>query len=356
VGAPRAKQPPPEEWEWPEVGMPMRVEVEHEGRAQWCPAAVMRVRPDGAMEVTIRDAAESWEDTFTWRDEGVDWTRDISEEASTCPLPPDGWSWLTEGERLEVEVEHEDVSQWWPAIVTMVLATGAFEAEISDENDTWTDWLTWRTEGQDWRRTDGDGDPPIADGDPPDADDDPPIASDAGGGTSGSANAPAKVRPAKRSRNAPAAYVPAELENRSSARVAARPRASYVEDDVDEDDPPIVRGHGAAAARGHSPAAARGHGRSSTRVEAPPRVNDVEDPETAALAAGDRIEAKYMAQQYGGARTKWYPGFVIAVHEVGRGADSWSSRMSTSFDIRFDDGDREKQVPRRFIRLLARRR
>jgi hypothetical protein len=30
--------------------------------------------------------------------------------------------------------------------------------------------------------------------------------------------------------------------------------------------------------------------------------------------------------------------------------------MSTSFDIRFDDGDREKQVPRRFIRLLARRR
>ena len=38
--------------------------------------------------------------------------------------------------------------------MTTVLATGAFEATITDDVGTWNDWLTWQAEGKDWRRVD----------------------------------------------------------------------------------------------------------------------------------------------------------------------------------------------------------
>ncbi len=55
-----------------------------------------------------------------------------------------------------------------------------------------------------------------------------------------------------------------------------------------------------------------------------------------------------MAQLYGDARTKWFPGVVATVHESAHGAEE-------AYDIDFDDGDEEKRLPRRFIRLLTSR-
>ena len=132
--------------------MPMRVEVEHDGRTQWCPAVVSSVDANGSIEASIHDAIESWTDTFAWHEEGRDWKRDLPDDAVSCPLPPAAWEWPDVGAPLEVEVEHEGVTRWWPAVVMTVLATGAFEVRITDDVASWNDWLTWPVEDKDWRR------------------------------------------------------------------------------------------------------------------------------------------------------------------------------------------------------------
>ena len=53
---------------------------------------------------------------------------------------------------------------------------------------------------------------------------------------------------------------------------------------------------------------------------------------------GDRVEARYGAQTHGRGLTKWYLGSVIAAHS------------DCTYDILYDDGDSELQVPARFVR------
>jgi len=258
--------------------MPLRVEVDHDGKTQWCPAFVTQVGADGSIEATIRDAVETWEDTFAWHEEGSEWKRDVSEDAAACPLPPAGWAWLAEGETLEVEVEHEGVTRWWPAVVATVLSTGAFEARITDDVATWMDWLSWQEEGKDWRRATG-----------------------ARAGQLSSVSLP----------------LPGEEDaSGSEARDVAPPADADV----------------SAGASSQPIASPSGH----------PSSPSLHDLKTAPLAKGDRVSAKYKAQQYGSSLTKWYTGVIAAVHTAETG--------SSTYDITFEDGDEEHRVPRHFIR------
>ena len=69
------------------------------------------------------------------------------------PVPPPGWRWPRDGERLEVEVEADDgVARWVPAVVLQLLVDGSFQACIQVPGDPFNDWFTWEDEGKDWRR------------------------------------------------------------------------------------------------------------------------------------------------------------------------------------------------------------
>ena len=74
----------------------------------------------------------------------------------SAPPPPEGWTWPTEGERIEVEVQVSDDSPpaWMPSTVLQVLVDGQFQAriELPDGSDRWEDWFSWQDEGADWRR------------------------------------------------------------------------------------------------------------------------------------------------------------------------------------------------------------
>ena len=69
------------------------------------------------------------------------------------PVPPPGWRWPRDGEKLEVEVEADDgVARWVPAVVLQLLVDGSFQACIQVPGDPFNDWFTWEDEGKDWRR------------------------------------------------------------------------------------------------------------------------------------------------------------------------------------------------------------
>ena len=55
----------------------------------------------------------------------------------------------------------------------------------------------------------------------------------------------------------------------------------------------------------------------------------------------DVVEARYQAKKYALSQTMWYPGVVQRVAQFG---GSWF------FDIAYDDGDIENDVPEKFIR------
>jgi len=59
------------------------------------------------------------------------------------------------------------------------------------------------------------------------------------------------------------------------------------------------------------------------------------------MQVGDKVRARYRAMQHGAARTSWYPGTVAEVHEDGL------------CDIAYDDGDFEKRVSMKFIRVVS---
>lgn len=77
---------------------------------------------------------------------------DETEEEAPPPLPPGGWRWPREGDRIEIEAEEEEGTVWWPAAVTSVLVDGWFSAQMLHD-DEWVDWFTWQEEGVDWRRS-----------------------------------------------------------------------------------------------------------------------------------------------------------------------------------------------------------
>jgi len=54
---------------------------------------------------------------------------------------------------------------------------------------------------------------------------------------------------------------------------------------------------------------------------------------------GWRCEAKFRAQSVGSSFARWYPGVIESVSNDGR-----------KCDVLFDDGDRERHVPLRFLR------
>ena len=92
----------------------------------------------------------------------MDATTGVRAEAAAVPAPappprpPDEWTWVKEGEFIDVEVSvnEGDDPMWAMAVVTTVLVDGSFEAriELPDSSDEWNDWFTWEEEGKDWRR------------------------------------------------------------------------------------------------------------------------------------------------------------------------------------------------------------
>ena len=58
------------------------------------------------------------------------------------------------------------------------------------------------------------------------------------------------------------------------------------------------------------------------------------------VALGGRVKARYRASSLGPARTQWYAGEVVAVHEDGTVA------------VRYEDGDYEDGVSRVYLRPL----
>jgi len=63
-------------------------------------------------------------------------------------------------------------------------------------------------------------------------------------------------------------------------------------------------------------------------------------PAVAVWEAGMLCEAKFQAQNVGGALARWFPGTVESVSADG-----------SQCDVRFDDGDYEAAVPRKYMRL-----
>ena len=59
-------------------------------------------------------------------------------------VPPDGWAWPTEGDKVEVA----EAGEWRDALVKVVLADGWFNTA----GDTGGAWVEWTTEGVEWRR------------------------------------------------------------------------------------------------------------------------------------------------------------------------------------------------------------
>ena len=69
--------------------------------------------------------------------------------------------------------------------------------------------------------------------------------------------------------------------------------------------------------------------------------DDEEEPEE--LEVGMAIEAQY------GGKSKWYKGTVMKVHKSKYGGpDRWT------YDLKYEDGDREQRVKRSLIRVLSR--
>ena len=163
-GAPKPKReavarpPPPADWVWPKEGERVEVEVEAgEGEPTvWVTALIKTVLVDGSFGARIEmpDASDSWDDWFTWQEEGIDWKR---REKGAKP-PPKGWKWVSEGDRVEVEITAEEgdgtPTSWVSAVVLAVLIDGTFQARIlmADEAEQWEDWFSWEEEGTDWRR------------------------------------------------------------------------------------------------------------------------------------------------------------------------------------------------------------
>jgi len=183
-------------------------------------------------------------------------------------------------------VEHEAITRWWPAVATAILSTGAFEAKITDDVGTWTDWLTWQVEGKDWRRATAQ-------------------AADGGGGEDGGEGA---------GKGGGHAVGESEGSFQSGSGTSAQSLA--------------------AALQAASPLAS---------LPTYPRPSSL-DTKTTPLVAGDRVSAKYMAQHYGSSLANWYTGIITAVH---------ATEAGSVYDIEFDDGDREKHVPRHFIQSIG---
>lgn len=61
----------------------------------------------------------------------------------------------------------------------------------------------------------------------------------------------------------------------------------------------------------------------------------------AALVVGARVEARFQASLNVRWKTFWFPGTIAAVHD------------DSTFGVRYDDGDHEDFVKRRFIRILT---
>ena len=59
-----------------------------------------------------------------------------------------------------------------------------------------------------------------------------------------------------------------------------------------------------------------------------------------ALAVGARVEARFQAAQFGASRTRWFPGYIACEPDA-----------TGCCDVQFDDGDFEKKVPAKFIRI-----
>ncbi|KAL1508490.1 hypothetical protein AB1Y20_004591 [Prymnesium parvum] len=68
--------PPPDGWEWPHEGDLIEVEIRDKyGETAWEKAKVNVVLTDGWFQARITTLLESWDDWFSWREEGVDWRR-----------------------------------------------------------------------------------------------------------------------------------------------------------------------------------------------------------------------------------------------------------------------------------------
>ena len=71
--------PPPVDWEWPAEDDCIEVEVADEyGVTAWHKSKVKQVLVDGWFQAVIKTPRDSWEDWFTWREEGIDWRRYVA--------------------------------------------------------------------------------------------------------------------------------------------------------------------------------------------------------------------------------------------------------------------------------------
>ena len=75
---------PPESWEFPKEGDAIEVEVEGDGAVtNWEKAQVVELAPwNGSFKARIKTKDDSWDDWFTWREEGTDWRRKSSRRRS----------------------------------------------------------------------------------------------------------------------------------------------------------------------------------------------------------------------------------------------------------------------------------
>ena len=75
---------PPESWEFPKEGDAIEVEVEGDGGVtNWEKAQVVELAPwNGSFKARIKTKDDSWDDWFTWREEGTDWRRKSSRRRS----------------------------------------------------------------------------------------------------------------------------------------------------------------------------------------------------------------------------------------------------------------------------------
>ena len=65
----------------------------------------------------------------------------------------------------------------------------------------------------------------------------------------------------------------------------------------------------------------------------------LESAPAAAFEVGQRVEAKFRAQELGSFAAKWYGGVVSKVNAGG-----------ATFDVEYEDGDHEDAVPLKFLR------
>ena len=67
----------------------------------WVTAEILTVLVNGAFlaRIDLPDLSDTWQDWFSWQDEGTDWRRREHSKA-----PPKKWKWIKEGEDIEVEV------------------------------------------------------------------------------------------------------------------------------------------------------------------------------------------------------------------------------------------------------------